>query len=158
MCDPQTTSARMTGGGPCARRVRHDEPLVLRNLDRLFLILRKDIDHTVRYLEGHRADLLGRVVPETTALDHRRTAHPYRGALRGNNDVAARDSYRVTGKATPICDSDKWHESAQVRERCKCLSVDADLLADIVARAPAATLTKMNHRQPKSLSELEHTV
>ena len=27
MCGPQTTSARMTGGGPCARRVRHGEPL-----------------------------------------------------------------------------------------------------------------------------------
>ena len=27
MCDPHTPSARMTSGGPCARRVRHGEPL-----------------------------------------------------------------------------------------------------------------------------------
>ena len=27
LCDPHTPSARMTSGGPCARRVRHGEPL-----------------------------------------------------------------------------------------------------------------------------------
>ena len=27
MCDPQPASARITDGGPCARRVRYGEPL-----------------------------------------------------------------------------------------------------------------------------------
>ena len=31
MCDPQTRGARMTHGGPCARRVRHGEPLRTNN-------------------------------------------------------------------------------------------------------------------------------
>ena len=58
-----------------------------------------------------RADRVGLERAQAAALDHRRAAHPERGALGGDDQVRAAGEHRVAGEAAPGDDRDPRHDA-----------------------------------------------
>ena len=88
-----------------------------------------------------RADRVGLERAQAAALDHRRAAHPERGALGGDDQVRAAGEHRVAGEAPPGDDRDPRHdarEPAPERERARVERRDDRVVG--VAGPPAAAL------------------
>ena len=90
----------------------------------LGVVGRHQVDHAVGRLDVEGPDLLGGVGAESTSLDHGRAAHPDRGALRGDDDVAAAEQRGVAGEAPARGDADQRDEAAQAGEEGEGLGVE----------------------------------
>ena len=113
----------------------------------------------VRRLDGDRPDRVGLEAAQAAALDHRRTAHPERRGLGGDDQVGAAGEDRVAGEAAPGDDRDPRHdarEPAPEREGAGVERRDDGVVG--VAGAPAATLGEEHRRQAHPLDQLEQPV
>ena len=101
----------------------------------------------------------GAVLPESAALDHRRTAHADVG-VGGRDDHVAHPGQRgVAGKAPPGHDRHQRNLAAERGQRPEGRHVEAGDVADVGVAGPAtATFGKQHHWQPFSGGQIEDAV
>ena len=146
-------------GLPVGGRPLEVGEVLLRDIDRFFLVLDQDVDDAVRHLERHRADFLGRVDAEAAALDHRRAAHGDRRRLGGDDDVAAGEQGRVAGEAAAVVHADERYESGELRELGEGVGVERDPGPRVVvARPAAAAFREEDERQHVAVRQVEQAV
>ena len=132
---------------------------MLRDGDRLGLVLDRDVDGAVGHLHAHRPDFLGREDAEIAALDHRRPAHADRRVLGGDHHVAAAEERRVAGEAAAGVDADQRRHARQPAEDMEGHGVEAgDRLHVDIARPPAAAFGEEHQRDALLLDDLEQPV
>ena len=123
----------LVGRLPMVNRALEVRKVFLGGLDHRLVVLDQDVDHTVRYLEGHGADLFRGVDTEAPALDHGRSAQANRRVLRGDDDVAGRQHDGVSCEAAPGIDAHEGDEAAELRQFGERVGVDRN-----AATAPAS--------------------
>jgi len=145
--------------------------VLLRGMHSLGFVLDGDIDHAVRHLHGHRADLLRPEDAEPAALDHGWAAHADVRVFGGDNHVAAAQQGGVAGEAATGIDPDDRHQPAEPAQlvpsgrrqpAAAAHALGCAARATGVAAAPAgaasAPLGEVHHRRPQSGRYVQHAV
>ena len=119
----------------------------------------RDVDHTVRHLYVHRADIGGFVHTQPTAFDHGRTAHADVGVRGRDDDVAAAEYRGVAGKALARRDSDERNQTAQAGKEMERHGVEPGYPGRVgVAGPPPAPFGEEHHRTAQPLGQLEQSI
>ena len=133
--------------------------IFLGNVGGLVLVAHQNIDDAVGHLGGHRANFLGGVDAQATALDHRWAAHAQGRALGRDDHVAARHQRGVAGETSSVDHGDQRHQPAQLRERCERMGVHGDAGADVIFAGPSAAALAVQHqRKFEPLRQFEHAI
>ena len=146
-------------GLPTGDRPLEVGEVLLRCLDRRFLVLDQDVDHAVRHLEGHRADFLRRIDAQAAALDHRRAAHRDGRRLGGDDHVATGEQSGVAREAAAVVHADQGNEPRELGELGESVGVEGDPRPRVVVAGPAAAALGEEHeRQTEAIRQVEQAV
>ena len=123
------------------------------------LIVRDDVDDTVRGLNLNGSDVLGPMEPEPTAFDHGWPGHAQIRVGGGDDHVTDTSECGVAGKASPAHHGDRRRVAAEASHPRKRHDLEAGQEGSVgVARPSASALGEEHDGHIETVDNLEETV